>query len=108
MISMGFILIGKKVKAMVLKYLHVRMFIIIRILAMIGIVIIAKVITNINFPRPIIKYLEARVNALEFLRVLLEGYAMESLDPYLWTLIKFAFDFLLNLCCLQTQVCKTQ
>ena len=67
MISIGFILVGKKVKAMVLNYLHVWMFIII---AMIGMVIIAKAITNINYPRPIIIYLEARVNALEFIRVL--------------------------------------
>ena len=57
MISMGFILLGKKVKAMVLKYLHVHMFIIIRIVEMIGMVIIAKAITNINYPRPRIKYL---------------------------------------------------
>ena len=70
MISMGFILVGKKEKAMVLNYLHVWIFIIIRIVAMIGMVIITKEITNINYPRPRIKYLEARVNALEFLRVL--------------------------------------
>ena len=70
MISMGFILVGKNIKAMVLNYLHVRILIIIRIVAMIGIVIIAKAITNINYPRPRIKYLEARVNALEFIRVL--------------------------------------
>ena len=70
MLIMGFILVGKKVKAMVLNYLHVRMFIIIRIVAMIGMVIIAKAITNINYPRPRIKYLEARVNSLEFIRVL--------------------------------------
>ena len=70
MISMGFILVGKKLKGVVLNYLHVRMFIIIRIVAMIGIIIIARAITNINYPRPRIKYLEARVNALEFLSVL--------------------------------------
>ena len=57
MISMGFILVDQKVKAMVLNYLHVPMFIIIRIVAMIGMVIIAKAITNINYPRPRIKYL---------------------------------------------------
>ena len=58
MISMGFILVGKKVKAMVLNYLHVWMFIIIKIVAMIGMVFITKVITNINCPRPRIKDLE--------------------------------------------------
>ena len=46
------------------------MFIITRIVAIIGIVIIAKAITNFNYPRPRIKYLEARVNSLEFIRVL--------------------------------------
>ena len=70
MISMGFIPVGKKVKVMVLNYLHVWMFIIISIVEMIGMVIIAKEITNINYPRPRVKYLEARVNALEFMRVL--------------------------------------
>ena len=61
MITMGFIPVGKKVKPMVLNYLHVWMFIIIRIVSMIGMNIIAKEITNINYPRPRIKYLEARV-----------------------------------------------
>ena len=70
MISMGFILVDQKVKAMVLNYLHVWMFIIIKIVSMIGMVIIAKAITNMKYPRPRIKYLEERVNALEFLRVL--------------------------------------
>ena len=46
------------------------MFIIITIVPLIGMVIIAKEITNINYPMPIIKYLEERVNALEFIRVL--------------------------------------